>query len=242
MVTRTAILMLILLTTWPVAQAVANTAVDPVARARDSQWMMRHETVNVALRDSNPRLVFVGDSITQQWETAGWDVWEKEYKPYGAVNMGMGGDKTQHALWRVQHSTLGDASPDLVVIQIGTNNILSRRPLDKRGTAEKIAEGIVAVVDAVRARLPDTRILVLGLFPRPDLGPKRARLVDQINAILAGFSFDSRTTYKDIGAVFLAPDGSPADGVTFDLVHLTPEGFRRWADAIRPEIEEALSR
>ena len=79
-------------------------------------------------------------------------------RPRRAARFGIGGDSTQHLLWRLDHGEIDGIHPKVVVLLIGTNNLVSHTPAE-------IAEGITAVVAKLREKLPASRILLLGLFP-----------------------------------------------------------------------------
>src|SRR4051812_10365978 len=79
-----------------VAQDKPNDATIPVPR--DAGWMRRHESFNERVKQGNVDLIFIGDSITQGWEGAGKSVWAEFYGKRNAVNLGIGGDRTQHVL------------------------------------------------------------------------------------------------------------------------------------------------
>src|SRR5687767_14628351 len=100
--------------------APAHDAVKPVPR--DAGWMKRHESFNERVKKGNVDLIFIGDSITQGWEGAGKGVWEKYYGKRNAVNLGIGGDRTQHVLWRLENGNIKGIEPKLAVVMIGTNN------------------------------------------------------------------------------------------------------------------------
>src|SRR5436190_22259432 len=94
-------LLAIVLTT--VATFADHSAITPVPR--DPGWKVRADLLNTRVKDTqDAQLVFIGDSITQGWEAQGAkDVWEKHYGNRKAVNLGIGGDRTQHVLWRLQN-------------------------------------------------------------------------------------------------------------------------------------------
>jgi beta-glucosidase len=80
-----------------------NTAIIPAPR--DANWVKRHESLlaeSQAKKDSVD-LLFIGDSITDGWDGRGKAVYDKYYVPRNVLNLGIGGDRTQHVLWRLQH-------------------------------------------------------------------------------------------------------------------------------------------
>ena len=119
------------------SDAEKHDAIRPVPR--EGGWMKRHESMNERVAKGNVDIVFIGDSITQGWEGRGKNVWAKFYGGRNAVNLGIGGDRTQHVIWRLQNGNLKGISPKAAVIMIGTNNSGSNSP-------EQIAEGVTEIV------------------------------------------------------------------------------------------------
>ncbi|HQZ27671.1 MAG TPA: GDSL-type esterase/lipase family protein, partial [Verrucomicrobiales bacterium] len=111
-------------------------------------------------QEGKAQLVFLGDSIT-----AGWGgqraIWDEAFGAYTPVNFGIGGDRTQHVLWRITHGELDGIKPKAVVLMIGTNNAGGN-------TAEEIAQGVIAIVKTIREKQPQAKILLLAVFPRGD--------------------------------------------------------------------------
>lgn len=212
-----------------------HSAIDPVSRDR-AGWMGRHEKMNARVKQGNVDLVFIGDSITQGWEGSGKGVWEKYYGNRNAVNLGIGGDRTQHVLWRLDHGNLDDISPKLAVVMIGTNNA-------RDNTSEEIADGVEAIVRQLRSALPETRVLLLAIFPRGENGQDERRLVNRdANERIAKLADGMRVKYLDIGQGFLKDDGTLTREIMPDLLHLSEKGYTIWADAIESAVAEALNK
>jgi len=209
----------------------------PVPRT-EPWWTERQALLNERAAAGSVELVFIGDSITQGWEGAGKNVWSESYGDRAAINLGIGGDRTQHVLWRLEHGNLPDGlSPKLAVVMIGTNNSGSNTP-------RKIEDGVTAIARRLWIELPETQILVLAIFPRgagPD-DPLR-KVNGATNALLGklpGLFDDGRVHLLDIGTEFLAADGTLSQEIMPDLLHLSPEGYRIWARAIEPVVAELL--
>jgi beta-glucosidase len=215
------------------AQAAAtNDAVVPVPR--EGNWMRRHESFNERVKQGNVDLIFIGDSITQGWENAGKSVWAEFYGHRNAVNLGIGGDRTQHVLWRLDHGNIDGISPKLAVLMIGTNNSGSNTP-------EQIAEGVKAIVEKLRAKLPTTKVLVLAIFPRGQTKDDPRRKVNEAaNALIQKLADNQWVFYLDIGPKFLAPDGTLSREVMPDLLHLNEQSYRIWAEAIEPMVKRLM--
>src|SRR5262249_55143521 len=144
---------------------------------------------------------FIGDSITQGWGGGGKAVWDRYYGPRKAVGLGIGGDRTQHVLWRLDHGELDGIKPKVAGVMIGTNNLSANTP-------DEIATGVKLIVGRLRDKLPDTKILLLGVFPRsqkPDATRDRVRAV---NDGIKGLDDGKSVKYLDIAAAFLNPDGT----------------------------------
>src|SRR5205807_2434444 len=140
----------------------------------------------------------LGDSITDGWRGGGQEVWKKTFEPLKAANFGIGGDRTEHVLWRLQNGELEGINPKVAVLMIGTNNTGSN-------SVEQIADGIKAIVAEIHHQKPHTKILLLGVFPRSPKAadPVRQKIKD-VNNIIATLDDGGKTVrYLDIGAKFL---------------------------------------
>lgn len=209
-----------------------HSAIVPVPRP-DEVWIERHNQFNERVKQGNVDLIFVGDSITHGWESDGKEVWAQYYEKRNAMNLGIGGDQTQHVLWRLDNGNIEGIQPKLAVLLIGTNNVLEN-------TAEEIGEGITAIVQKLRQKLPETKILVLAIFPRyekPDAMREKLIKASQIAAKMA----DNRNVFfTDIGNEFTNPDGTLLQEIMPDFLHPVYEGYVRWAKAIEPQVAKLM--
>lgn len=212
----------------------APTSVKPVPR--DGGWMKRHESFNEFAKKGDIDLVFLGDSITQGWEGPGKEVWKEHYGKRKAANFGIGGDQTQHVLWRLENGNLEEIEPKLFVIMIGTNNLP-----DGRSTPSETAAGLTEIVELLREKKPDAKILLLGVFPRGEKSDDafRAR-VTAVNQEIAQLADWEDVHFLDIGHVFKEKDGRIDKSIMPDFLHLSPEGYKRWAKAIESKVAELL--
>jgi lysophospholipase L1-like esterase len=209
--------------------AKAPATVKPVPQAGDG-WLKRHESFNERVKQGNVDLIFVGDSITHGWEGSGKDVWQKYYGKRNAVNLGIGGDRTEHVLWRLDHGNIDGISPKLAVLMIGTNNSGSNTP-------EEIAAGVKAIVEKLQAKLPKTKVLVLAIFPRgADNNDPLRKVNAKANEIIAKLANDKTVFYLDIGPKFTAADGTLSKDIMADLLHPGAEGYEIWAKTIEPMV------
>jgi N-acetylglucosamine-6-sulfatase len=211
----------------------APAAIVPVPRPEQG-CKARHDRFNAQAREGGFDVLFIGDSITQAWETAGKAVWDAEIAPLKAANFGIGGDRTEHVLWRLENGNLeGKINPKKIVLMIGTNNTGHR--MDK--PADVVA-GIEAILSKLTKRFPEAKITLLAIFPRGEKpgDPKRLNN-DEINASLAKLDLGANVSFLDISSSFLQPDGTLAKEIMPDFLHLSPEGYARWAKAILPVLK-----
>jgi lysophospholipase L1-like esterase len=218
------------------AQSTPHSAVKPMARF-DKGWQDRAKLLDERVKETaDTQVLFIGDSITQGWEGDGAkEVWEKYYAKRKAVNLGIGGDRTQHVLWRLEKAPLEGVKPKAAVIMIGTNN--SNGDDNSPG---QIADGVAAIVRTLRLRLPSTKILLLGIFPRGEnFNPQRGKLT-QVNQVLAKLDDGRNVHFLDIGHRFLTSDGILPAEIMPDYLHLSRKGYEIWAEAIESQLAELL--
>jgi beta-glucosidase len=202
---------------------------------REGAQLARHEAINERIKQGNVELIFIGDSITQGWEGAGKDVWAKYYAKRNAANLGIGGDRTQHVLWRLDHGNIDGISPKLAVLMIGTNNSNG-----SDNTAEEIGAGITAIVNKLREKLPNTKVLILAVFPRGAKPDAQREKNAKASEIAAKGADDKMVYYLDIGPKFLGADGTLSKDIMPDFLHLTPKGYEIWAESIEPQVAQLL--
>ncbi len=219
-----------------------RTAVAPLWRD-GGDWLQRHAAFAAQAKRGGVDLLFVGDSITDAWRTRGQAVWAARYGRLHAANIGIGGDRTQHVLWRLDHGEVEGLHPKVVVLMIGTNNTgFERDGFTRRNTPAEAAEGVKAVVDDLRQKLPAARILLLAVFPRSHLPTDPARgEVAAINQRIAGLDDGSHVRYLDIGPKFLTPEGVLEPEIMPDFLHPSPHGYELWAQAMQPTLDELLA-
>ena len=218
-----------------VAQEQATAAAAPdttVAAPREEpRWQARHEAINERARQGDVDLVFLGDSITQGWNDN--EVWQKFYGHRRAANQGIGGDRTQHVLWRIDHGNLEGLSPKLVVLMIGTNNARANSP-------QEIAAGIRAIVERLREKLPETKVLLLAIFPRSEMPDELRATNTEASRLVADLDDGRMVHYLDIGPHFLSEDGTISKEIMPDFLHLSLAGYQIWAEAIEAHVARLL--
>jgi beta-glucosidase len=209
-----------------------HSATKPVPRG--GGWTKRHESFNKRVAKGECDLIFIGDSITQGWEGRGKNVWAKFYGKRNAVNLGIGGDRTQHVIWRLENGNLYRIKPKAAVIMIGTNNAGGN-------TSKEIADGVGVIVKQIRTKSPKTQILLLGVFPRgTNNADKRRQVNEGANAIFSKLDDGKHVHYLDIGPKFLEKDGTLTRKIMPDLLHLSEAGYTIWAESIEAKLKELM--
>jgi lysophospholipase L1-like esterase len=214
----------------------------PIARLETGWWKARHEAKLVELRAVRPELIWLGDSITQNFERAGpepWAqyraVWDRFYGRSRAVNLGFKGDATSHLLWRME---LDGIAPRSAVVLIGANN-MGR----VHWSAEDTLVGIETVLGVLRRKLPGVRAVLVSVLPS-DRGAWVDETTRAINVGLAQrFGRSDWVRFVDVTSVF-RPGGVLERGLYYDgllrppepLLHPTAGGMARLAEAIAPAL------
>ena len=229
----------------------APLAARPISRMETGWWRARHEEKLAEIRGRPVDLVWLGDSITEDWEQAGpepWrdfaPVWHHFYGDRHALNLGFKGDTTSHLLWRMQNGELDGLHPKAVVILIGAND-MGR----VHWSAPQTVAGIEAVVAEAQRRLPGAKILLLSVLP--SIRSKYvSRTTEAINRALAeryGQGAVAGVTYLDVTHLF-TKDGK-VDRTQFlddrltppdPPLHPTAQAQARLAEAIEPTLAAML--
>lgn len=190
-------------------------------RRFDDGWLEKHQALVNKARKGGVRIAFFGDSITEAMDP----VELAKYFSEGSKNFGIGGDCTQHLIWRLENGELDFSSsvPELFILLIGTNN-LSTCPGHEASTDQELVAGVKACVDCIRKKIPSARVLVLGILPRgltPD--DKTRQRVDSINPKLKTLADSKKVFFADLGKELLEHDGTLSYSTMPDLLHPSQE-------------------
>jgi lysophospholipase L1-like esterase len=215
----------------------------PISRADLPWWRERHEAVLRRLHEGKVDLVFLGDSITEDWEKRGppaWQdfqpIWDRFYGDRNALNMGFTGDTTASLLWRIENGEVDGISPKVAVILIGANN-LGR----VHWSAEETVAGIEAIIKQLRHRLPRTRLLLLSVLPSERSAWASEQTVAINRALAQRYGGGGDVTFVDVTSVFMK-NGRPDPDLYLDrfkdptepLLHPSSQGQERLAAFIEP--------
>lgn len=235
----------------PVASSSSTTIPDKI---HDGYWHGEFKRVNqeVAKADAS-QVVFFGDSITSKWSRLGAQgktAWEKHFAKYRPINMGNSGDITPVMLYRVANGNLDfpkGQAPRVAVLLCGTNNYgvtqsdggKVKWDLGMKTPPREVADGIRAIAQAFRRKLPKTRVIVLGILPVKNEA-KWAKCAET-NKILASYRYPKdEVVFHDLQDRFVNAEGTIQPELFTDGTHLTPAGYAIMAAALAPEIERLI--
>jgi beta-glucosidase len=129
---------------------------------------------------------------------------------------------------------------------IGTNNSGG-----DQYTAEQIADGIKAIVCRLRTKLPETKVLILAIFPRGDAEQRKNKEQDatpnaqwakndKASLLASKLADDKMIFFLDINKAFLNEQGALTRAVMPDLLHPKAKGYQLWAEAMEPTIAKLM--
>lgn len=225
-----------------------GSAIVPVDRLSVDWWAARHNAILADLpKHADAQLLLVGDSITNNYDKAEppnqnfQPIWQQYYAPRKALNLGFSGDTTANVLWRLDHGEVAGLHPKLAVVLIGTNNTAIGQ------SAEATEAGIDAVVKDIEHRLPETKILLVGILPS-NLPSREQNF--EVNGYL-GLHYaggeDPKVSYIDISIVFY-PHGVLDTNLFYDptltpplpAIHPNTVGQRLMASALEPAVARLM--
>lgn len=203
-------------------------------------WPARHAGFVAQARKGGVDFLAIGDSITDGWNKQP-ELWTKNFGPLKAANFGIGGDRTENIIWRITNGELDGIHPKVIMMLIGTNNT------SKGDSAEDIARGVATIVNIMRTRLPESKILLLGVYPRGEK-PGDAKTaayrenIKQVNAYISKLDDGKNVRYLYFGDKYLAADGTMPKALMPDFLHLSKDGYQIWVDSVMPVIQEMMKK
>ena len=219
------------------AAAAAELPPTAVPENRDCD-LFRHQVAEI--EKGNTDLLWVGDSITDFWDNAGIDVWNRYYVDKGRnpLNFGISGDRTSQVIWRIDNAPMAKIAPKMIILMIGTNN------LAHGDSPEDTVIGIQTIVDRLTALYPGAKLLLLEIFPRDaEPGTPLRALIGDANARLRaiyGAGQVPNVQLYSIGDLFLDRDGNLPESIMPDFLHPSAAGYEIWAEAVEPMVMEGL--
>ncbi len=198
-------------------------------------FIQRHQKQCSQALKSPPKLIFLGDSITARWDFK--MVKNGELLKYKPANFGVGGDWIQNVLWRLENGVMDKVKPQAIVLLIGTNNV------SHKFSVKEITEGIKEIVAVIKKKTPDTKIIIMGIFPRGKSIHNNHfyENIKKINKNIAKMTDGKNIFYLDIGKKLVEPDGTITKEMMKDGLHIGSKGYEIWAKALQPVLDKILS-
>ncbi|XP_015371551.1 PREDICTED: platelet-activating factor acetylhydrolase IB subunit beta homolog [Diuraphis noxia] len=197
----------------------------------DKEWKMKHQRYVTEAKTQDPNVLLIGASIIEFIQC--YPIWNDKFVPLKSLNFGISGDRTQNVLWRVKNDILDHIKPKVCILNVGSNNV--------DNTPVQISEGILAIVDEIRSKLPDCYIIIIGILPRgPNPNPLRI-LGTQVNEILSEkvksiFKVELFTAHAHL----LQLDGTLSQEDAPDYLHPSEIGYRKIFNPIFERLKEIL--
>jgi lysophospholipase L1-like esterase len=193
-------------------------------------WLKLHEAHAKTVQENQGSIdvLLVGDSITIQWGES----WKKHFPKLKAINIGIGGDKTQNVLWRLDHGGVDGLKPKAIVLMIGNNNMF----FTPETGIEAAALGIQMCVKNLREKFPEATIIVAKILPAHSPGNRFYEDIKKTNSALDPLKLDSDPKVKvlDLWSDFTHADGTiKNDLFTPDNIHLSPAGYAVYAERLK---------
>jgi lysophospholipase L1-like esterase len=199
-----------------------------------SEWRRRHQQKLRASHRLEAELVVLGDSIVEAWADSA--AFRRAFEAHKPLNLGIGGDQTQHLLWRIDQGVLDGSKARVAIVLIGVNN------LGNGFSPDDTVRGIRAVLERVRSKLPAARVLLLHVLPAGETPDDAMRAkIAATNAQLGSLSVPPAVRVADVGGIFLEADGRIPKVQMADFLHPTATGQERLTEAVRPLVAELMA-
>ena len=204
--------------------------IKPSFRDTKLGWYASHRGhINNIIR-GQAKVILLGDSLVANLSRYP-SVWDHYLKPLNAVNCGIGGDRTQHALWQADNIYLPD-SVYVAVIHCGTNNMDCNvyQPYD-------IAFSVISCGSRLRERNPLLKVVVAGILPRDPIASKRRSKIQQTNEILKQLCWKEGFVFIGQDSHWLTNSGNIHQSLYWkDGLHLNREGCKKLASLIATSV------
>ncbi|HEX8325357.1 MAG TPA: GDSL-type esterase/lipase family protein [Tepidisphaeraceae bacterium] len=212
-----------------VASPQGRTPSEPALHPYKSKavWSKLIDRKIKAANASDARLAFFGDSHVDHFMSVGRRYWDAHFA--GALNLGIGGEGTRQMLYRIRAGQFDHYRPRVLVVTCGSNNVNA----DQTGTDAQLADGMRTLVTALRAKLPDTKIVMVSVFPRGEAGLNER--IRKLNAITANLADGRHVFFLDVFDRMAGASGGTAvraDLFLQDVLHLNAAGYRVLTDRV----------
>lgn len=200
----------------------------------EKYYREKHERIIKRSKEAGIDLLFIGDSITEHWLDDGRVAWDSAFGKWKPGNFGLSGDTTYGVQWRIEHGALDNLHPRVAVLLIGTND------LSVGETPETTAANIGKVVRKIKEKLPDAKVIVLGILPRARARDEIRQELAAVNSAVSKLDNGKDVLFVDIGKEFLDAAGEISAEIMPDSLHLSGRGYQVFADALKPVLSKHM--
>ncbi|CAL8117630.1 unnamed protein product [Orchesella dallaii] len=186
----------------------------------EQYWIARHNGFiqNSLNNNASINILFYGDLHTEGWSAVGRPTFEEYYAPLGVSNYAIGADRIEHTLYRISDGEVTDnIKTKLCVIKMSQTNLEGNDDLE-------IALGNVILVNDLRERQPNMKILLLGILNIPKNSEEWANRISNINRIMRSLDNGRTIRFLDMNEHFQSEGSFPFGLFAGDLIHLSAAG------------------
>ena len=182
------------------------------------------------------RVVFFGDSITDNWRLANFF----GSKPY--INRGIGGQVTSQMLVRMYADVI-DLKPAAVVLLAGTNDVARN---NGPSTLAMIEENIMAITELAHAHA--IRVILCSVTPIADYGRQKMSEgrppadILKLNVWMKEYALKAGAFYVDYFSALVDDKGMMKPGISMDGLHPNDEGYKLMVPVVQAAIDQALKK
>jgi lysophospholipase L1-like esterase len=207
-----------------------ESAITPVERSRHTDFLRE-----IKAGHGDFDFVLIGDSITDWWQKRNGPDTYARFAPWKPLDLGVAAETTEEVLWRLLNGELDGIHPKVIMLMIGTNNI------GRGDQPEWVVAGVKKILETIRIKQPQAKILLLAIFPRSASSQDAIRKrVEETNKLLPALADGANIFYMDIGPRFLDAQGNLSKEIMPDLLHPNARGYQIWLDAVSPKLEELM--
>ncbi len=183
-------------------------------------WDGWRTAISLGVQPGMGGVVFLGDSLTHMGR------WELMFPRTLVRNLGIGGERTEHILKRLE--PVVQIRPEKLFLLIGTNDLASGL------TVNEIASNVAQILDQLARDLPSCKLHLQSALPRQK---KYAERIKALNAEYQAIAAKRGIAYIDLYTRLDDGNGELKSECTYDRLHLSGPGYLIWRDVLRPHVE-----
>lgn len=171
---------------------------------------------------------FIGSSTVARWSSM-----DRDMAPWRTENRGVGGALIDELTKRFETEKT-PPPPGTVVVYVGDNDLASGQSVDE------VASKLFAFIALLRQRMPETRLVVLGIKPSPARWELRGQQLWLDSLLRDRFGAIPRISFADVGPSLLV-GGRTGPYFVEDGIHLNAAGYAKWGGAVRDAVERSVA-